>query len=47
MGEELVTFKTVRKVHEVNNHESGDQMVAVHRNAGLMGPELVKMIKMW
>ena len=39
------TFKAVRKVHEVNNHKSADQLVAVYRNAGLMGPGTVKTIK--
>ena len=43
--EELETYKAVRKVHEVNNHKSADQLVAAYRNAGLMGPETIKTIK--
>ena len=38
--EELDTFKAIKKVHEVNNHKSADQLVAVYRNAGLMGQRL-------
>ena len=40
--EELDTFKAVRKVHEVTNHKSADQLVIAYRNAGLMGPGTVK-----
>ena len=39
------TFKAIRKVHEVTNHKSADQLVIAYRNAGLMGPGTVKMIK--
>ena len=43
--EELDTFKAIRKVHEVTNHKSTDQLVIAYRNAGLMGPGTVKTIK--
>ena len=42
--EQLDTFKTIRKVHEVTNHKSADQLVIAYRNAGLMGPVTVKTI---
>ena len=43
--EELDTFKAIRKVHEVTNHKSADQLVIAYRNAGLMGLGAVKTIK--
>merc|ERR1712138_147501 len=43
--EELETYKAVKKVHEVNNHKSVDQLVAAYRKAGLMGPKTIKTIK--
>ena len=43
--EQLDTFKAIRKVHEVTNHKSADQLVIAYRNAGLMGPVTVKTIK--
>ena len=44
-SEELTEFKAIRKVHEVNNHKSSEQLVAAYRNAGLMKPGLVTTIK--
>ena len=41
----LSTFKAIRKVHEVANHKSAEQLVKQYRNAGLIGPETVKLIK--
>ena len=43
--EELNTFKVVRKVHEVTNQKSADQLVVMYRNAGLMEADTVKKIK--
>ena len=43
--EELDTFKAIRRVHEVTNHKSADQLVIAYRKAGLMGPGTVKTIK--
>ena len=31
--EDLITFKAIRKVYEVNNHRSSDQLVEAYRNA--------------
>ena len=39
------SFKAVKRVHEVNNHKSAEQLVGVYRNAGLMGPGTMKTIK--
>ena len=41
----LNTFKAIRKVHEVANHKSVEQLVKQYRNAGLIGPEIIKLIK--
>ena len=38
--EDLDIFKAVRKVHEVTNHKSADQLVVAYRNDRLMGPGL-------
>ena len=35
--EDLNTFKAIRKVHEVANHKSAEQLVKQYRNAGLIG----------
>ena len=43
--ENLDTNKGIRKVHEVTNHKSAEQLVKQYRNAGLIGPETVKLIK--
>merc|ERR1712240_943659 len=37
-GERLDTFKAVRKVHEVTNHKSAEQLILSYRNAGMIGP---------
>ena len=41
-GERLDTFKAIRKVHEVTNHKSAEQLIISYRNAGIIGPETVK-----
>ena len=42
---ELEMYNAIKKVHEVNNHKSADQLVAAYNRAGLMGPGTVKTIK--
>ena len=44
-GEKLDTFKAIKKVHEVTNHKSAEQLIINSRNFGLMGPESVKTIR--
>ena len=46
-GEEkkLDTFKAIRKVHEVANHKSAEQLIIDYRNPGFIGPETVKTIR--
>ena len=36
--EELDTFKAIRRVHQVTNHKSVEQLVIAYRKAGSMGP---------
>merc|ERR1712243_311044 len=42
---DLNTFKAIRKVHEVTNHKSAEQLLKQYRNAELIGPDTVKFIK--
>merc|ERR1712240_303819 len=44
-GEIVDTFKAIRKVHEVTNHKSAEQLIISYRNAGIVGPETVKTIR--
>merc|ERR1711873_134161 len=44
-GEDMNTFKTIRKVHEVTNHKSVEQLLKHYRRANLIGPNTVKLIK--
>ena len=39
------TLKTIKKVHEVTNHKSAEQLIITYRNVGLIGPEMVKTIR--
>lgn len=41
----LQTNKAIRKVHEVTNHKSVEQLLTIYRNAGLMEPGTINMIK--
>ena len=41
----LDSYKAIRRVHEVTSHKSADQMIRIYRNAGLMGPGVVNVIK--
>merc|ERR1712034_11181 len=36
---DLNTFKAIRKVHEVTNHKSAEQLVKQYRNSELIWPE--------
>ena len=38
-------YKAIRKVHEVNNHKSADQLIIHYRRADLIGPKTTKLIK--
>ena len=42
---DLNTFKAIRKVHEVTNHKSAEQLLKHYRNTELIGPNTVKLIK--
>ena len=37
---DLCSFKSIRKVHKINQHKGKDQLIAAYRNAGWMSPEL-------
>ena len=39
------TFKAIRKVAEVTNHKSAEQLLKHYRRAELIGPDTVKLIK--
>ena len=41
----LQTNKAIRKVHEVTNHKSVEQLITIYRNAGLIEPGTINMIK--
>ena len=40
---DLCSFKSVRKVHEVNKHKGKDQMMAAYCKAGWMSPEMANV----
>ena len=42
---DLCSFRSVRKVHEVNHHKGKEQLMAAYRNAGWMSPELLNVIE--
>merc|ERR1711873_183303 len=44
-NEDMNTFKAIKKVHEVTNHKSVEQLLKHYRRADLIGPETVKTIK--
>merc|ERR1711889_24350 len=44
-NEDMNTFKAIRKVHEVTNHKSAEQLLKHYRRADLIGPDTVKTIK--
>ena len=39
--EDLCSFRAVRKVHEINQHKSKEQLIAEYNNTGWMSLELV------
>ena len=41
---DLCSFKSVRKVHEVNHHKRKEQLMAAYRNASWMSPKLANII---
>ena len=41
---DLCSFRSVRKVHEVNHHKGKEQLMPAYRNAGWMSPELSNII---
>ena len=43
--ENLSSYESVRKVHEVNNHKGSDQLVSAYSRAGWMGPEVANVIR--
>ena len=43
--EDVNDYKAIKKVHEVNNHKSADQLIIYYRRANLIGPETTKLIK--
>ena len=43
--EDVNDYKAIRKVHEVNNHKSADQLIIHYRRVNLIGPETTKLIK--
>merc|ERR1712002_1394481 len=43
--EKLQTIKAIKKVHEVNNHKSAEQLIKHYKTANLIGPNTIKTIK--
>merc|ERR1712082_417635 len=43
--EKLQTLSAIRKVHEVNNHKSAEQLTKHYKTANLIGPDTIKTIK--
>ena len=41
---DLCSFKSMKKVHEVNHHKRKEQLMAAYRNADWMSPELANFI---
>merc|ERR1712089_27735 len=44
-GEDVNNYKAIKKVHEVNNDKSADQLIIYYGRANLIGPETTKLIK--
>ena len=42
---ELCSFKSVKKVHEVNRHKGKEQLIQAYRTAGWISPEITSLIK--
>ena len=38
------SYKAVKKVHEINNHNRKEQIIATYRNAGWLNSDLVNTI---
>ena len=43
--DDLTTYNTIRRVHEVNNHKGEHQLIDAHSKVGWMGPEVSDNIK--
>ena len=43
--QDLTSFESVRKVHEVNNHKGSDQLVSANSRSGWMSPDVANVIK--
>ena len=43
-NKDLCSFKSVRKVHEVNRHKGKDQLMTAYHQAGWMSPEIANVI---
>ena len=43
--EDLTTFASIKKLHEVNNHKGADQLVSTYSKAGWMSSIVSKNIK--
>jgi len=43
--EDLNDYEKIRKVHEVKNHKSVDQLIIHYKRADLIGPQMTKLIK--
>ena len=41
---ELCSFKSVKKVHEVNRHKGKEQLIQAYRTAGWISPEMTSLI---
>ena len=42
---ELCSFKSVKKVHEVNRHKGKEQLIQAYRTAGWISPEMTSLIE--
>ena len=43
--EDLTTFASIKKLHEVNNHKGADQLVSAYSRARWMSPKVCNVIK--
>ena len=42
---ELTSFKVITKVHEINNHKRGDQLLSAYSRAEWMSPDVIMEIR--
>merc|ERR1712112_489285 len=43
--QKLQTLRAIRRVHEVNNHKSAEQLIKHYKTENLIGPDTIKTIK--